>query len=134
VVIARDALECLIGNRRTLDEPDLGTELAEAPAFDFHALRVVVRLTQIFTEGMAEYLACPNGHHDPPPRTPLGLTKHEVEQPKQRIIRSDQPTKNNKTAEPNFPREPTHQNKTEKTSTNHQIERLTESQSFNEAN
>jgi hypothetical protein len=72
--------------------------LAEAPAFDLHALRVVVRLAQIFTEGMAEYLARPNGHHDPPPITLLGRTEHEVEQPRQRIIRSDQPAKDKKTA------------------------------------
>jgi hypothetical protein len=102
VVVAGDPFERLIRNCHTFPEPDLRTELTEALAFNFHSLRIVISLPEIFTQGMTENLACPNGHHDSPPTKSNGSNELEIERPKKRINKSIQPVKRKVTKESNF--------------------------------
>jgi hypothetical protein len=85
MVIAGNPVKRLVGDRRSFDQTNRVTEPPEALAFDFHALRIVIRLPKVFTQCVTENLALLNGQHAPPPLHPNDRDEPAIEQPKLRL-------------------------------------------------
>jgi hypothetical protein len=100
MVIAGNPLKSLVGDRRSLDQTNRLTEFSETLTFDFHALRIVLRLPKVITQSVTENLTRPKGQHDPPPTNPNELNDAEIEPPEPRITTFTQSSKWTKSKRP----------------------------------